>query len=281
MTKEEKQQIYKQLSAPFSDEAIERTDGKLTGKGYSTTGIKYQYIVNRLNEVLGIGCWRTEQTITVREGTTAKGRTVFDAGCDLTLQFGEWSDGMFTAWAEAFSNGGHQSMSEADARKGAFTNGLKKAAAMLGCGKQAYEGTIDDDNVPGVGLGEDAAFPPPAPQEPPNQPAQKRQPEPPPAETRQPPQGQPPKVGSGPAPASTRLRLSSKQLGAIWAMARKLGHEQSAFRKMIRDRYGVQPEFLDKHTASTIIDQMSARLSNGASHPAGNHAEANGADAAA
>jgi hypothetical protein len=39
-------------------------------------------------------------------------------------------------------------MTEGDAKKGAFTNALKKAAAMFGVGRQAYEGTIDDDNEP-------------------------------------------------------------------------------------------------------------------------------------
>ena len=59
MTNEEKKKLYAALSAPFPEEAIERTDGKLTGKSYSTTGIKYQYVANRLNEVLGVGGWRT------------------------------------------------------------------------------------------------------------------------------------------------------------------------------------------------------------------------------
>ena len=61
MTETEKRKLYAALSAPFTDEAIERSDGRVTGKGYSTTGIKYQYVVNRLNEVIGIGSWRTQQ----------------------------------------------------------------------------------------------------------------------------------------------------------------------------------------------------------------------------
>ena len=49
MTNEEIKKIYAALSAPFPEEAIERTDGRITRRGYSTTGIKYQYVVNRLN----------------------------------------------------------------------------------------------------------------------------------------------------------------------------------------------------------------------------------------
>jgi hypothetical protein len=61
---------------------------------------------------------------------------------------GEWRDGAFATFAEAIADGGHTAMTEADARKGAFTNGFKKAAAFFGVGRQAYEGTLDDDSVP-------------------------------------------------------------------------------------------------------------------------------------
>ena len=132
----------------ISEEAIERTDGRQTGKGYSTTGIKAQFVINRLNETLGIGGWRTHRTIVVKELTTNSGRKAYEAVCDLVLELGEWTDGTFVPFAEALADGGHISMSEADARKGAFSNGLKKAAAAFGAGWQAYAGTIDDDNVP-------------------------------------------------------------------------------------------------------------------------------------
>jgi hypothetical protein len=87
MTNDDRKKPYAALSAPFGEDAIERTDGRVTGRGYVLT------------------------------------------------------------WAESFATGGHTSMNEADARKGAFKNGLKKSAAMLGCGRPAYEGTLDDDNV--------------------------------------------------------------------------------------------------------------------------------------
>ena len=148
MTTDEKKKIYAALSSNFPAEAIERTDGRITGRGYSTTGIKYQYVVNRLNEVLGIGSYRAHRTVTVKEIQTAKGRPAFESICDLTLELGEWVNGEFICWAESLADGGHTSMSEADARKGAYTNAFKKAAAFFGVGKQAYEGSIDDDAVP-------------------------------------------------------------------------------------------------------------------------------------
>jgi hypothetical protein len=123
MTNDERKKLYAALSAPFGEDAIERTDGRVTGRGYDTTGIKYQYIVNRLNEVLGIGAWRTEQQVSVRESQTAKGRTAYDATCNLTLQLGTWLDGKFLTWAESFATGGHTSLNETDARKGRSRTG--------------------------------------------------------------------------------------------------------------------------------------------------------------
>ena len=48
--------------------------------------------------------------------------------CDLVLELGEWVDGKFVAFAEALADGGHTSTSEADARKGSFSNALKSGA---------------------------------------------------------------------------------------------------------------------------------------------------------
>ena len=52
MTNEEKRKIYAALAAPFPEHCIQRTEGRITGRGYDTSGIGYQQVVNRLNEVL-------------------------------------------------------------------------------------------------------------------------------------------------------------------------------------------------------------------------------------
>lgn len=241
MNSDEKKKIYAALSAPFGVEAIERTDGNVTGRGYSTTGIKYQFIVNRLNEILGVGGYRTAQTITVRQSTTQKGRTIHEALCEIVLQLGAWVDGTFVPFAEVHGSGGHTSMLEADARKGSFTNGFKKAAAMLGCGKQAYEGTIDDDNLPAPSFDEGA-----------------RQHGVPRAEPEQRDTTAANGIGH-----NERNRLTSKQLAALWALARKLDIDGAAFRNRVRERFGVTVEFLSRNDASTIIGELSAKLGNG------------------
>lgn len=140
------------LMAAFPKEAVERADGKITGKGYSSTGYRYQYILNRLNEVLGLGRWRLVVDTAVKQGQTKSGRDKFTALTEGFFELGFWwhtpDSSRFIVMAFAPAVGGHESFTEADARKGAMTNALKKAAAMLGCGHQAYCASIDDDNVP-------------------------------------------------------------------------------------------------------------------------------------
>jgi hypothetical protein len=252
MTSDERKKMYQLLAAPFPESCIQRTDGRTTGKGYSTSGIGYQFVVNRLNEAVGVGGWRTHREITVKEITTGSGRKAYEAICDLILELGAWIDGEFQVFAESLADGGHTSTSEADARKGAYTNGLKKAAAMFGCGRQAYEGTLDDDNLPA-----EETVQPKAPVQP--QPKPVVQQEPPHTADAQPQRQQP-----------TRNRISSKQLSAIWAIGRKLGMDQAGIRSTIKAQCSCQPEFLSREQASQVITAWSAKAANGHAPPAVN-----------
>jgi hypothetical protein len=244
MTNQEKSAIYAALSKPFPEEAIERTDGRVTGRGYSTTGIKYQYVVNRMNEVLGLGGWRVHRTIRTKAITTAKGRPAYESVAEVTIELGAWSDGQFLAWADAVADGGHVSGNEADSIKGSYTNAIKKCCGFFGCGKAAYEGSIDDDAVP---------------QEPTDGftvstlPTQR--PAPAPVPTQQP----------RPPAAPSRNRLTNKQLGAIQAISRKLGLDQTGLRAATKQRFNSQPEFLSRDQASLLISAMSAQA-NGNGH---------------
>jgi hypothetical protein len=234
---EDRKKLFTALAAPFPEEAIERTDGRVTGRGYDTSGIKYQYVVDRINEVLGIGGFRTHRTTTVKSATSAKGRPVFEALCEVRLELGEWKDGTFVVFAEAYGDGGHTAMNEADARKGAFTNGFKKAAAMLGAGRDAYRGVLDDDNGPAAEDGDDT----------PRTPARCS--------------GQAEATSRAPAtPIATareRERITAKQVQAIWSLVRRHGYEEPVFRQRVRERYGRQLEFLSKVQASEVIAAMS------------------------
>jgi hypothetical protein len=141
--------------------------------------------------------------------------------------------------------------SEADARKGRYTNAFKKAAAFFGVGRQAYEGSLDDDNLPTEHVVQAVQqFQRPAPV---------AAPVAVPAAGPQAPVHQQPR----PSPAPTRNRLTSKQLGAIGAIARKLGLDQPALRAATKQRFNAQPEFLTREQASQMISSLSQQAGNG------------------
>ena len=236
MTNAEKKAIYAALAKPFDEHCIQRTEGRITGRGYDTTGIGYQHIANRLNEVLGVGGWRAHRIVTVKEITRSNGRPAFEAVADITLELGTWVDGRFAVMAEALADGGHVASSEADARKGAFTNAFKKAAAFFGVGRQAYEGSLDDDNVPADQEQE-------VQQVPPQRPALAVVPKP-----------------VGRQVQQQRNRITSKQVAAIWAIGRKLGHDQSSLRQFVKTTFGVQAEYLSREQASQLISILSQQV---------------------
>jgi len=253
-TQNERIQLFAALAAPFPEEAVERTDGRVTGRGYSTTGIKYQYVVDRLNAVLGVGGFRTERTITVKPITTAKGRPGFEAIAEVKLELGEWIDGRFLVYAQAWGDGGHVAMGEADSRKGSFTNAFKKAAAFMGPGRDAYRGTIDDDHVPSddivattsaaVATAPLSRAAPPADSVPAND-----------------QQDDGPAVGPPISPAHpVRSRLTSRQFAALRSLSAKAGYEPSSFKTEMRRRFGVEPGYLSARDASIVIGEMLAGM---------------------
>lgn len=134
--------LYLELSKPLVKNAIQRSKGADTKKGYDTTGYGYQFIVNRFNEVLGIGGWNWSfEEIERAEGAYKSGTKFISitgkATITVSLPDGEVSHSEY---------GGHQSSNLTDALKGASTNALKKTASFFGVGKDAFEGSIDEDN---------------------------------------------------------------------------------------------------------------------------------------
>ncbi len=151
---EKKKTLWELLSAPISDEkAIQRSDGNKTGKGYDTTGYGYQWLVNRFNEVLGIGGWEwhfVEAKEDRIEGNFKSGAKFYEITGEATIVlFANEKLGLMKDISHT-ETGGHKSSTIADARKGASTNAFKKTAGFFGVGKQAFEKNIDEDNRDGV-----------------------------------------------------------------------------------------------------------------------------------
>lgn len=141
MSKNMENKLYKNLTDAVDmlpKEAVEKADKSVTRKGYDTTGYQYQFLVNVMNEVLGIDGWGFTYTI-VKEHQGAWGsipRPFHEVTVDVKVFIGE---------AMRQCVGGHKADSYADALKGAITNGFKKTVALFGVGKKAYEGTLDED----------------------------------------------------------------------------------------------------------------------------------------
>ena len=137
--------------------AIEKSPASLTHKGYDTTGVKAQFVINGLNRVLGLDGWEEENKFETteivfgrskKEGFHVTCRTVLRAIFvnDTGLEVDGKAPSTWSVYRQAW--GEHTSLEKGSALKGAQTNALKKVAAMVGCGAIAYEKTLDEDAVP-------------------------------------------------------------------------------------------------------------------------------------
>lgn len=130
-----------ELSKKMSEQAIQRTRKSETHKGYDTDGYGYQFVVDRFNEVCGDKWGFSWSVIKEIEGQFKTGQKFYEVSVKVDI------------WVEHKDSprscvGGHISATYGDALKGAITNGFKKTASFWGVGRDAYAGTIDDDNKP-------------------------------------------------------------------------------------------------------------------------------------
>jgi hypothetical protein len=161
------------LRAPFPPESLKPD----MSRGFELTSIKAAYVIERLSDVFGtcgIG-WRyvhapfenlimADQRTEILTEVALQYRISEDEqrGCDPV----EWRDGWYLApnrsrvWSEPlYAVGGHclgqGSVPYTDARKSAVTNGLTKAASMLGIGHEVFKGLIRAGTGGGNGNGRD------------------------------------------------------------------------------------------------------------------------------
>lgn len=134
-------EIYKKLCEPLPESARQKALLK-DFRGYDADGYGYQWLVDMLNEVVGVFSWSSESEIIESfETTSSNGHSMHNVSIRVVVTL-VCDDGTLTARENM---GGHTSRLHYDALKGAHTNALKKALAMFGLGASAYRGTIDDD----------------------------------------------------------------------------------------------------------------------------------------
>ena len=150
------QERIEALRTPFPAQALKPD----TSRGFELTSIKAAYVIERLNEVFG-PCgtgWRYThspfETVGVDEGRLEVvtevalqyrssngpgcGRASWTTGWEYSGEE-HWSEPIFACGGKGLGKGGAP---YTDAHKSAVTDGLTKAASMIGVGHQVFKGLV-------------------------------------------------------------------------------------------------------------------------------------------
>lgn len=134
MTRNEKlKEIYSKLSKDFPDEALSND----TSRGFALTSVKAQYIIERLNEVLGIGNWVIDGEYAQDESGGIKFQGYLTVWLHKVL--GEEVPDILNLPAIGYSEKKRQ---VGDTFKGSRTDALSKAASYLGVANNVFKGKI-------------------------------------------------------------------------------------------------------------------------------------------
>jgi hypothetical protein len=124
---ENEKALFEKLRAPFSKDAYSQD----TSRGFALTSLKAQYVVERLNEVLGFMNWSHGGEYELQED----GSVLFKGALVVNLD-GRTNRFFGVGYAAKKKNIG-------DAYKGAKTDSLSKCASQIGVGNDAFKGLVD------------------------------------------------------------------------------------------------------------------------------------------
>lgn len=134
---------YSMLSDPLPPESLQHTSKGQTGRPYDTTGHGYQYAVNRLNELFP-GEWEIHE-----DYEDAPDGNVYRTKCTVLITIGMRNEDLELvplAVHTACAYGRNRDWG--DARKGAKSVAIKRAASLHGVGWRTYAGELDPDIAP-------------------------------------------------------------------------------------------------------------------------------------
>ena len=123
----------------YGDDAI-TSRKKGTGANEKTyTGYKIQYVVDAVNEIIGAENWRWEASDVEAARNPSGQSSTANVAITLCIRVGdEWI-------AKGPVTGDSLNPAEADAMKGALSDGLKKSFAYWSIGNKAYRGELTDN----------------------------------------------------------------------------------------------------------------------------------------
>lgn len=134
MSKESvRENLYKELKKDFPESAY----GADTTRGSKVlTSLKAHYVVERLNDVFGLGNWRLDgEWKDVDDGILFIG--------ELTAQFYENEKLVTISTGPVPGFAGTDKENSGDAYKSARTDSLSKSASLLGVGNEMYKGNVE------------------------------------------------------------------------------------------------------------------------------------------
>jgi len=149
--------IAKEIKSLEADKnAIEVIPKEISKKGYDSTGYRYQYLCNVLNQVIGSWHWTLtpdlihnyQYEVTDKWGNT---KTYFNVCVKTTLRIGNWIpsvdtesqvSSVFEILDEKVHYGNNTSPFVGEAIKGCVTNSIKKTFALAGFGERAMTGAL-------------------------------------------------------------------------------------------------------------------------------------------
>ena len=208
------------LEAPFDAELIKTRPGSYGAELSYVEGHEY---IKRLNEAFA-GAWSFE----VVEHRVLESEVLVLG--KLTCELGNKT--AFGGSSITYAKDSGEIISLADDLKAAATDSLKKAASLFGVGLHLYGGDTATQGTT------DTA------------PPKQRQ------SRSKPSNGN--GDGHGNGDSDDAPRLTSRQLGAILAIGKNTGLDREALNEMAFERFSRRLEFLSKHEASWLIDELKA-----------------------
>jgi len=144
-----RKEIFEQLSKPFDSDCIQRDSKAKTYKKYNAVFIKYQYLANRLSELLGAGGWEADLEVLDKwEGKTKGAKPIpnYHVMGKMTLKFYSENtclggNAIFATYHNFCDAVSVESMGSA--HKAAYTDGFKKVCGLAGCGWRTYANLLD------------------------------------------------------------------------------------------------------------------------------------------
>lgn len=129
--------LIEQLKASFPDEALSNDDSR----GFDLTSIKPQYIIERLNDVIGIGNWSLD------------GKWEINPSVEYVMYYGHLTITLPDNEFKIETCGGAKVLKDrfADAHKSARTDALSKAASHIMIGNDVFKGLVKVGKKPKAG----------------------------------------------------------------------------------------------------------------------------------